>query len=168
MSRTLHERHPAGMGGSYRGKSHTERGVRGSDNYCRPTVREVLMSERGRPSFPVHPASAACVHAGSTSLDQNHQSLPQQGPEVTGGAGGGWREGESTDSATKRAARYVKDKVGARRRRNEDGCSTVSEDIFSAQPQAVAREDQSNRTVAGPANGDRRRASLLKVRKWQR
>lgn len=167
MSRKRDERCPAGMAGGCRDKSHTGQGGCGSDDCCRSTVQEVLVSKRGRPSCPVHPASAACVHVSSTSPGSNYHHLPQQGPEVTGGAGRGWREDGSTDRTANRAVRYVKYKYSGadtRRRRKEDSCSIVSKDIISAQPQTVAREDLSNQT-SGVFSGDRRRASLLKVKK---
>lgn len=164
MNRKRHERRTAGVGGSCRDKSHTgQGGCSGSDGSCCPAIREVLVSKRGRPFCPVHPASASCVHARSMSPDLNRHHLRQQGPEVAGGAGRGWREAESTDRATNRPERYATYKADARRRRDEDGC-IMYKDVISAQPQTGgSREDPPNRTL-GPASGDRMRASLLKVR----
>lgn len=188
-SKKSHDRHhhPAGgVAGSCRDKSHTgQRGGCCSDDYCcRPTTREVLVSERGQPSGPAHPASAsasvACVHqAGSTSppvSGHHHHRPPQQEPGVAGGAVSGWREEEPTDRdrAINRAARYVNCKADERRRRrSEDDCRSIismSKDNVSAQSQTVARENLSSGRTLGPASVDRRRrrASLLKVTIWQR
>lgn len=144
VRRKHHERNPAGARG--RDTSHTGQGGSGSDDSCHATTR---------PPCPVHPSSPSCAQARFMSSDLNRAQVVG----IRAGRGidpAGWAAGRAEGGAVH--------KEPASRRRVERG-GIVSKNTIATQYQVDSGEEPA--IFSSAASGDKRRASLLRVRRYQ-
>jgi len=166
VSRKRRERQPirvAGVRGtasrnSSSGSGHGGYGSDDSDHAVNRTV--VLPEEVCRPPYPVHPTSASCATTSSTSPGSNR-------PEMAGSRARGDVVSTDLRSICRAEGDDAAQKEDANQTHGGGDCVKSSGVIGGAHNQLDPEEGEQPSHRSSVESSEKRRASLLRVRRWQ-